>query len=233
MFIWYDSFLLLFQTHISNREGFMRDEIPTISYSLPTRTVVILSTVILVLLAMVEKPFGEVASPPVNKQQVQEELRIGRQTVPAMPDLAGVYYNQGLRHYDLGQWQEAVAAFQEAIGLRPDSEVTYFSLGIAYSRLEIWEEALDSFTRAVEIDPNYVEAYVGIGIAFSMLGWDKVALQALKKAIRIKPEYAQAHYALALSYLKLGDKNSALKIHGILKTLDQNLADDLIRMINN
>jgi Tfp pilus assembly protein PilF len=66
-----------------------------------------------------------------------------------------------------------------------------------------------------------------------MLGWDKVGLQALEKAIQIKPKYAQAHYALGLSYLKLGDKNSALKEFRILKTLDQNLADELIRMINN
>jgi len=211
----------------------MTREIPIISYPVFTKIVVLFSVVIFVLLAVVEEPFGEVALPPVNKHQIQEELETGKRPIPDMLDLAGVYFYQGLRHYDLGQWEEAIVAFKEAIGIRPDSEVTYFSLGIAYSRLEIWEEALASFTRAAEIDPDYAEAYLGIGIAFSMLGWDKVALQALKKAIRIKPKYAQAHYALGLSYLKLGDKTSAKKELGILKSLDQNLADELIRMINN
>ncbi|MGI9569643.1 MAG: tetratricopeptide repeat protein [Desulfobulbia bacterium] len=211
----------------------MAREIPIISYSVFTKIVVMFSVAIFVLLAVVEQSFGEVASPPVNKDQIQGELETGKQPIPDMPDLAGIYFYQGLRHYDLGQWEEAIVAFKEAVGIRPDSEVTYFSLGIAYSRLEIWEEALASFTRAAEIDPDYAEAYLGIGIAFSMLGWDKVALQALEKAIRIKPKYAQAHYALGLSYLKLGDKNSALKELRILKTLDQNLADELIRMINN
>ncbi|MBT8407170.1 MAG: tetratricopeptide repeat protein, partial [Deltaproteobacteria bacterium] len=197
------------------------------------KIVVLFSVVIFVLLAVVEVPLGEVASPPANKHQIQAELETGNRPIPEMPDLAGVYFYQGLRHYDLGQWEEAITAFKEAIRIRPDSEVTFFSLGIAYSRLEIWEEALASFTRAVEIDPDYAEAYLGIGIAFGMLGWDEVALQALEKAIRIKPKYAQAHYALGLTYLKLGDKNSALKELRILKTLDQNLADELIRFINN
>ena len=211
----------------------MAREIPIISYPVFTKSILLFSVVIFVLLAVVEEPLGEVASPPVNKHQIQAELKTGKLSIPDMPDLAGVYFYQGLRHYDLGEWEKAITAFEEAIGIRPDSEVTYFSLGVAYSRLEIWEEALASFTRAVELDPDYAEAYLGIGIAFSMLGWDKVALQALEKAIRIKPKYAQAHYALGLSYLKLGDKNSALKELRILKTLDRNLADELIRIINN
>ena len=218
---------------MSTRNHFMTREVPTISRSVFTKVVSLLSVVVLVWLAAVKESSAEVVSPPVNKHQIQEELGTDKQAAPTLPDLAGIYFHQGLRHYDLGEWREAIIAFKEALGLKPDSEVTYFSLGIAYSRLEIWEEALASFTRAVEIDPYYAEAYLGIGIAFSMLGWDNVAIQALEKATRIKPEYAHAHYALALSYLKVGDKKSALKEHGILETLDQNLANELIRLINH
>ena len=211
----------------------MTREVTIISRSVFTKVVFLLSVALFVWLAAAEESSGEIVSPPVDNHQIHEELETDKQPAPNMPDLASIYFHQGLRHYDLGEWREAIIAFRESIGIKPDSEVTYFSMGIAYSRLEIWEEALASFTRAVEIDPHYAEAYLGIGIAFSMLGWDNVAIQALEKATRIKPEYAHAHYALALSYLKVGDKKSALKQHGILETLDQNLADQLIRLINH
>ena len=163
-----------------------------------------------------------------KRYQGREEVRLYKQPIPTPPDFAVMYFHQGLRYYDLGDWQKAIAAFAEAAEVKPDYAVAYFGLGTAYSRLEIWDDAM-----AVEIDPYYAEAYLGLGIAYSILGFSSEAINALRMAVEIKPGYGQAHYALALGYLMLSDEAAALEQYGILKSLDPNLADQLIHLIKN
>lgn len=202
------------------------------SHSKFTETLVILFTVIFAWLSLGGANCAAAITPSANKPKHHEEWKTSSQPTPNTFNLATVYFYLGLEFYDLEQWQQAIVTFKEALKIRPDCEVTYFSLGITYSRLEFWEEALASFIKAIELKPDYAQAYLGLGIAYDMLGWGHEAIKALMKAIQVKPGYAQAHYALALSYLKLGDKASALKEHGILKTLDPNLANHLLDLIN-
>ena len=56
-------------------------------------------------------------------------------------------------------------------------------------------------------------------------------MEAFKQAIQLQPDLALAHFGLGESYLLLGDKSSALEEYKILKTLDQNLANELFNLI--
>ena len=47
----------------------------------------------------------------------------------------------------------------------------------------------------------------------------------------IDPDFARAHYFLGLTYSAMRDKASAFEEYKILKTLDKELADDLINFI--
>ncbi len=172
-----------------------------------------------------------VVSQPAKKPLIQEDARLYKPSTPTPSEFAVKCFHQGLKYYNLGRWPEAIVAFKEATDIKPDYAVAYFGLGTAYSRLDIWDRAVTSFKKAVEIDPDYAEGYLGLGIAYGILGFNSEAIAALRMATRIKPGYGQAHYALALGYLLLSDKASALKEYGILKTLDPNLADQLIRLM--
>jgi len=176
--------------------------------------------------------FAAVVTPPAKKHQIREEIRPDDQQAPAQSNSAATYFSRGLRYHDLGRWHKAIEAFKKATVIKPDYELAYFGLGIVYSQLETWEDALTSFQKAVELSPDYAAAYLGLGIAYTMLGRNMDAVQVCRKAIRIKPGYAQAHYALGLNYLMLGNRASALEEHRILETLDQNLATELIGLIN-
>jgi len=57
------------------------------------------------------------------------------------------------------------------------------------------------------------------------------AFDAYKKAIQIQPDFVLAHFFLGLIYLETGDRNRALAEYNILKDLDQNYANDLLKMI--
>ena len=74
-------------------------------------------------------------------------------------------------------------------------------------------------------------AHYNLGVAYSTLGRNQDAVAAYQQVIRLKPTEARAHLALAAVYLMLGDRESALEEYTILKTLDQNLANDLFRFM--
>ena len=173
-----------------------------------------------------------VLAPPAKKHQIREEIIPDDQLPPVQSNSAATYYSRGLRYHDLGRWHKAIEAFKKATVIKPDYELAYFGLGIVYSQLETWDDALTSFRKAVELSPDYAAAYLGLGIAYTMLGRNRDAVEVCRKAIRIKPGYAQAHYALGLNYLLLGDRSSARKELRILETLDQDLATDLMGLID-
>ena len=204
----------------------------TSSYSEVIKAIVFFSLAALALQFLVNETFAALATPPVNENQIREELRINMQPLGIGNDLASAYYNQGLRFLDVGRLQEAIVAFEQAIAIKPDYEVAYFCLGTTYSQLELWGKAVDSFNKAVEISPEYAYSHLGLGIAYLMLSQVNEAVKALREAIRLNPAYAEAHYVLGISYLALGDQASVLEQHGILQDLNPNLANQLIHLID-
>ena len=57
------------------------------------------------------------------------------------------------------------------------------------------------------------------------------AVKDYKKVVEVEPDRAQAYYNLGKAYLKIGDKDLALEEYEILKTLDEELANELIDFI--
>src|SRR5437763_543547 len=92
---------------------------------------------------------------------------------------------------------------------------------------EDYAQALPYFDEAVQRTPRYAEAWFKVGVCNGELGRWHEAVTAVQQAIRLKPNDAEAHLNLGVAYLILGDRDSALEEYQILKTLDQNLANDL------
>ena len=197
-----------------------------------TKVVLFLTVAVFCWQCLAIAPSAAVVAPPAKRHQIREEIIPNEQRPPAQSDSAATYYSRGLRYHDLGRWHKAIEAFKKATVIKPDYEPAYFGLGIVYSQLETWEKALTSFQKAVELSPDYAAAYLGLGIAYTMLGRNRDAVKVCRKAIRIKPGYAQAHYALGVNYLMLGDRSAARKEQRILETLDQDLATELIDLID-
>ena len=197
-----------------------------------TKVVLFLTVAVFCWQCLAVASSAAVVAPPAKRHQLREEIIPNEQRPPAQSDSAATYYSRGLRYHDLGRWHKAIEAFKKATVIKPDYEPAYFGLGIVYSQLETWEKALTSFQKAVELSPDYAAAYLGLGIAYTMLGRNRDAVAVCRKAIRIKPGYAQAHYALGVNYLMLGDRSAARKEQRILETLDQDLATELIDLID-
>src|SRR2546425_730931 len=161
----------------------------------------------------------------------QEAVAALQQAIHLKPDYAEAHNNLGGAYGALGHWQEAVTAFQQAIRFKPDYAKAHCNLGGAYGELGRWREAVTAFQQAIRLKPDFAEAHSNLGVAYGKLGRWQEAVAAFQQAIRLKPDFAEAHLNLGVAYLILGDRDLALEEYKILRTLDQNLADDLFSFI--
>ena len=88
------------------------------------------------------------------------------------------------------------------------------------------EEQIPTFT-----NKDLEAAHYNLGIAYKNLGMPKEAVASFKSAVSINPGSVDAHVGLGLTYMDLKDRASALEEYTVLKTLDPNQADILLKMI--
>ncbi|MEB3831869.1 CHAT domain-containing protein, partial [Phormidium sp. CCY1219] len=92
----------------------------------------------------------------------------------------------------LGQYEEAIASYNEAIRLQPDFAVAYNNRGIAQRNLGQHEEAIASYNEAIRLQPDYAVAYFNRGNAQDNLGQYEEAIASFDCALTWKRDLWQA-----------------------------------------
>ncbi|MCC3502767.1 MULTISPECIES: tetratricopeptide repeat-containing serine protease family protein [unclassified Microcoleus] len=123
---------------------------------------------------------------------------------------AGDFYIQGGDKYKKGDYQGAVAAYNQAIQLNPNYVEAYSNRGLARSDLGDKQGAIGDYNQALQINPNYSEAYNNRGAARSDLGDKQGSLDDYNQALRINPNNAYAYNNRGLVRSELGDKQGAI-----------------------
>jgi len=97
-----------------------------------------------------------------------------------------------------GDYEKAVAEYEEAISVNPKSPLAYNLLGIAYGfRYALTKDAgfkdkqIASFEKAVEIDPDYWPAMTHLGMAYDSVNREKEAAVYLKKVLKMQPGHPE------------------------------------------
>jgi len=158
-----------------------------------------------------------------------EALTVYKEAIRIDPQYAIAHNNLGLTFRHLKRYDEAIAAYKQAILVDADYAVPYNNLGYIYRRQGRYDEAIASYKEAIHIDPKYARPYNNLGVVYRLLGRYDEAIAAYNEVIRLDPEYASAYYNLGLTHLKLGDKNAVQKQYEVLKDLDRDLADKLLK----
>lgn len=65
----------------------------------------------------------------------------------------------GLAANNSGDYDTAIAKFNEALVTRPACHSCYYSIGFAYNKKKEFDKAEAAFKKAVELKPDYVDAY--------------------------------------------------------------------------
>jgi tetratricopeptide (TPR) repeat protein len=120
------------------------------------------------------------------------------------------WFNSAYNKGESGDYQGAIADYNQAIKIKPDYADAYINRGNAKYNLGDKQGAIADYNQAIKIKPDYAYAYNNRGIAKKNLGDKQGAIADYNQAINIKPDYADAYYNRGIAKSDLGDKQGAI-----------------------
>ena len=110
---------------------------------------------------------------------------------PSIPQATAVNA-EGMKLMQQGDYQSAVAKFEEAAQLNERDPLFANNAGFAYYKLGRNQDSLYWFNKAIEIDPNRAIAYLNLGDAYGKLNNYAQARRAYEKYLELAPESKSA-----------------------------------------
>jgi tetratricopeptide (TPR) repeat protein len=119
-----------------------------------------------------------------------------------------------------GDYDKALASFNEAIRLNHNDAVAYFDRGQTYSFKGDSPQAIADYTEAIRLDPKYADAFFKRARDYFEKGDYDRAITDSTEAIRLNPKYAAAFNNRGFFYMKKGDYHRALADYAEALRLD-------------
>jgi len=152
----------------------------------------------------------------VRDQQYQEAASKLQAATASQPNLEAAWYYLGVAQYNLGNLQEAVAAFQKAIDLRSARPETRIYIGRIYEQLGAYDEAIKVYGEELRLRINTAnetaEVYNALTRAYFLAGKYRPAGEAGYQATRLDDNYVEALYDWARAEDALGNYSHAEKL---------------------
>ncbi|MBI4641081.1 MAG: tetratricopeptide repeat protein [Candidatus Tectomicrobia bacterium] len=93
-----------------------------------------------------------------------------RTSVSSNPELlymqAVAYNNQGLTHWQFGQYDQAIASYTKVLEIDPRFAEAYNNRGVAYHDKGQYDQAITDFNRALKINPEDPKIYKNRALAY-------------------------------------------------------------------
>ena len=138
-------------------------------------------------------------------------------------DPAAIYFYRGTAYSKKGEYDSAIADFNQAIQLNPKDAIAFNNRGNAYGKKGQYDYAIDDFSEAIQLNPKYTEAFNNRGVAYNKQGeYDytrryahvmavsDLAIADFNQAIQLNPKYAIAFNNRGLAYKDQGEYDRAI-----------------------
>jgi len=129
------------------------------------------------------------------------------------------YLRLGLCRLELGQFEDAISAFQEVLKEKPDDVKTNYNLAEAYHRAGQFDKAAETYIQLTQVNPDGATTYYGKMVKmYDETGMFEKAIEAAKKIIEFNPNSELAVFNLGIMYFKMK------KYHEAIDTFNQALS---------
>ena len=118
-----------------------------------------------------------------------------------------------------GEYQKAIAEYDEALRLKPDDADAYAARGLVHYDLGEYQKAIADYDEALLLKPSYARAYGNRCRAYSHLGQYQRAIADCDRAVGLAPDGDYAHDSRGEAYTYAGRYEDAVS--------DFNVAIDL------
>lgn len=147
--------------------------------------------------------------------------------ISVAPDYYKAYYNRGLAHMQLQQFEKALSDFNSAIRLhkRGDHYKSYVARGNAYYNLKDFSKAIADAETALKLDPKNVRANFLLGNCYDDLNQLDKAKLFYDAAIIGNPEEPLFYLRRAILFGKMQQLQACLQDLEMCTKLNPNLAE--------
>lgn len=131
---------------------------------------------------------------------VQAQVSVPQQT--STPEVKQLL-EEGRKLVDTGDYNGAIAVYQQAAALQPKNATIYSGIGYLYAQQGNFTPALAAYRRAVALNPNNSDFQYALGYISVNLGDNGRAKEAYRRAIQLNRGNVNAYLGLATVLLQL------------------------------
>lgn len=123
---------------------------------------------------------------------------------PILAQSAEEKYKEASSAFDRGEFEQAIALYEQALKLQPDSVPIRTDLGVALVRVGRYTDAINNYEQGLRSDPENEVARLNLALAWYKQAIFAKAAEELEILRKSHPKNRQALYLLADCYLRLG-----------------------------
>ncbi len=132
---------------------------------------------------------------------------------------------QGLQHFQSGQFAQAEACYRQDLIAAPDHAETWHMLGVIAYIAGRHDAAEEYIAKAISFDPGQSDFHNNLGLVLCEKGRFARAAESIRAAIKINPDKASFRYNLGNTLSHGGDRIGAIAAFRSALTIDPDYAE--------
>lgn len=141
---------------------------------------------------------------------MEEEKKTTQYHVQDNSDVEGNIASAALKHYEQGNYKEALKLFLEVVHTSTGADI-YIDIGSCFYMMNEHKEALEYWNKAIQLDPKNSKSYTNIGNLYYKNGQVEMAISFWLVALISRPEDADTCLNLAIAFDKKDMRFESIK----------------------